>query len=72
MCHLYIHKHVSHKNGVILQVFFMQANTTIFLLYGGGECLKRILTYLHSTKYNEINKSHSYMQKHVSYEKWLK
>ena len=56
------------KNSAILQVFFMQAHTTVFLLYG-GKCLKRILTYLYSTRYNEINKGHSYVQKHVSYRK---
>ena len=35
----------------------------------GERFLKRILTYC--TKYNEINICHSYIQKHVSYEKWL-
>ena len=38
----------------------------------GEKCLKRILTYLDSTKYNEINISHSHIQKHVSYKKWYK
>ena len=38
----------------------------------GGKCLKPILTYLDCTKYNEINISHSDLQKHVAYEKWLK
>ena len=38
----------------------------------GEKYLKRILTYLHSTKYNEINMCHSHIQKHVSYKKWSK
>ena len=35
----------------------------------GGKCLKNILTYLYGIKYNEISICHSYLQKHVSYEK---
>ena len=37
----------------------------LWLTGGGG--LKRILTHLYSTKYNEINIFHSGAQKHVSY-----
>ena len=33
------------------------------------KCLNRILTYLDSIKYNEINIGHSHTQKHVSYKK---
>ena len=33
---------------------------------------KRILTYLDCTKNNEIDISHSNIQKHVSYKKWYK
>ena len=33
----------------------------------GGKCLKRTLTYLSCTKYNEINICHSDEQKHISY-----
>ena len=33
----------------------------------GGEILKRILTYLYWTKYNETNPFHWGVQKHVSY-----
>ena len=35
-------------------------HTTIFRSYR-GKCLKRILTYLYCTKYNEIYKGHSYI-----------
>ena len=36
------------------------------------KCLKRILTYLDCTKYNEINIGHLHIQKHVSYKKLYK
>ena len=32
----------------------------------GEKCLRRILTHLDCTKYNEINISHSHTQKHIS------
>ena len=62
------------KNGLNIMYFlYTGSHKGIPIHYGlwggGGECLKRILTYLHSTKYNVINKSHSCMQKHVFYEK---
>ena len=38
----------------------------------GGKCLKHIFAYLDRTKYNEINLSHSHIQRHVSYKKWYK
>ena len=34
-----------------------------------GGCLKRILTHLGCTKYNEINISHLHIKKHVFHEK---
>ena len=37
-----------------------------------GNSLKCILLYLYCINYNEINICHSDIQKHVSYEKWLK
>ena len=46
----------------------MQANTEVFrciMAYGEGKFLKRIITYLYSTVYNEINIFHSVAQKHV-------
>ena len=36
----------------------------------GGKFLKRILTHLYCTKYNEINACDSYVQKQVSHVKW--
>ena len=34
--------------------------------------LRRILTYLYSIKYNEINVCHLDVQNHISYKKWYK
>ena len=48
----------------------MQAHTIFFYTLwsiGGRECLNSIETDLYITKYNEINKFHSGVQKHVSY-----
>ena len=36
-------------------------------LWEGGKCLKRILTYFHYIRYNEINVRHLNVQKLVSY-----
>ena len=46
----------------------MQRHTKVFryITAYGETCLKRILTYLDCIKYNEINRGHLYLQKHVS------
>ena len=36
------------------------------------EFIKRILTHLSCKKFNEISIDHADIQKHVSYEEWLK
>ena len=48
----------------------LQRHTKVFryiTAYGGGKSLKRILTHLNCTKYNEINIRYSDVQKHVSH-----
>ena len=49
-----------------LLIFCTQDHTYVFRSYGGGgECLKRILTYLYCTKYNEIIMYHSDVYKSI-------
>ena len=51
--------------------FSTEAHKNFPIHYGlcGKKILKRILTYLDCTKYNEINIGHSHIQKHVFYRK---
>ena len=59
------------KNGINTTNICIQAFTEIFRSYG-GKCLKRILTYLCSTNYNEISMYHLYIHQNVFYKKWHK
>ena len=55
----------------MLLVFCIQYHTKVFRSYG-GKCLKRNLTDLYCTKYNENNVRHTNIHKHISYKKWHK
>ena len=68
------------KNGInSINIFNTDSHKSFSICYGlllfTAYILKRILTYLYCTNYNEINKCHSYTQKHVSntgsYKKFL-
>ena len=49
----------------------LQRHTKVFRYITAYEekCLKRILTYLYCSKYNEIDIGHLHIQKHASYKK---
>ena len=66
--HKKVFQHITAKNGMNTILFCIQAHAKAFLFYGGN-FLKRILTYLNFTKYNENNICHSNVQKLLSYEK---
>ena len=55
---------------VLKMVVDLQGRTVVYRyiqVYGDGEFLKRILTYLCCSKCNETNICHSDAQKHVTY-----
>ena len=59
------------QNDTKLQKLSAHSHTIVFRYIAsyGGNFLKRILTHLYSTKYNEINICHIDVQNHTSYKK---
>ena len=63
------------ENGICATKWFVyraMQNFSDTLQPMGEKCLKCILTYLDSTKYNEINIGHSHIQNHLSYKNDIK
>ena len=74
--HLHIQKHISYKKIDAKSTNIMCTGShksfPMHCILRGGKFLKRILTYLYSTKYNEINVCHLDVQNHTSYKIWYK
>ena len=70
-CHPYIQKHVFYLKRRYEKykyfVYRLPQKFSYALHPIGGEFIKRILTYLYSTKYNEIYTGHLGLQNHISY-----